>query len=1093
MAAMTSTSRLRLALRDLDAAVGRPSAPTLAGLAAGFGRRLSRSTLSRLRVENSARVPTWQTLETFVKACLLHASATSCAVPGPLDDLLYWRRLHDECSGRRTAEVHNIASGHAGSVVQARDIHGSVHVHPPRRKPAVRSAYLEQVARIAPDELFDRADELSELADWCTGDHDATYMWWQAPAWAGKSALMSWFVLHPPPDVRVVSFFITARLSSQNDKTAFAEVVLEQLAETLEQPLPELLTDATRDAHLLGLLAEAATFCRERDQRLVLVVDGLDEDRGVTVGADAHSIAALLPAPLAGGMRVVVTGRPDPPIPEDVADRHPLRDKNIVRLLSRSEHAEVVRVDAQRELIHLLRGTPAERDLLGLVAAAGGGLSSQDLADLTGWSMWEIEEHLRAVSGRTFTRREVGWGPSTAPPVYLLAHEQLQQDAIRMLGEAQLARYRQRVHEWAGQYRELGWPIRTPEYLLRGYFRLLRETGETARLVDCALDRSRHERMLDLTGGDSAALTEIATTHDVLDGQDRPDLLSMVRLAIYRAELNDRNYFIPTGLPEAWARLGHYSRAEALAWSLPDPEQQTRALTAVARTAAAAGDTERASRILSTITTPPVQGDLAATTRSVNRTEQYLPKGRYASHVLKRHLKPTVEQVRVAIADGKLAHAEALAARIPTGVQRWRAVRELVRAVSRLGDISKAEQLARTIASPRWQAKALTDLVVLIADTGDVRRAENLAAEAERSARIGHPLARQPEVVIEVVRALAVAGDPARAEKLARTITDTRWQGRALAELACSMPSGAETVAATITDSFWRARATVSIFQAAAAAGDTARAARLFAAAKSAAGAVAGSREQAEVWAGLAVGMAVLGEFDGAESLARAIDNEGWREQALTDLVAVLARAGHLDRAAALVEAVTNDDRRAQALIAVATATARAGEISMAEAVAGRIADPRWRTRALTELAAAGGVHAARFAAEAEAASTGITFTAQKAMAAAEVVAAHAAAGDIARAEAVARGIAVPRWRVRALSRLASIVDADRARELAQTIGDPDAQARALAALAARSTGPAASRLIAAVLRMHMWTATLDPLARVSPEVVRAIGDDFLG
>src|SRR3712207_8531738 len=41
--------------------------------------------------------------------------------------------------------------------------------------------------------------------------------------------------------------------------------------------------------------SEAAHACRERGEHFVLVVDGLDEDRGVTSGPDAHSIAALLP------------------------------------------------------------------------------------------------------------------------------------------------------------------------------------------------------------------------------------------------------------------------------------------------------------------------------------------------------------------------------------------------------------------------------------------------------------------------------------------------------------------------------------------------------------------------------------------------------------------------------------------------------------------------------------------------------------------------------------------------------------------------------------------------------------------------------
>ena len=63
----------------------------------------------------------------------------------------------------------------------------------------------------------------AELAARCTGDHDRTYVWWQAEAWAGKTALMATFVLNPPPGVRVVSFFITARYAGQSDRRTFLE------------------------------------------------------------------------------------------------------------------------------------------------------------------------------------------------------------------------------------------------------------------------------------------------------------------------------------------------------------------------------------------------------------------------------------------------------------------------------------------------------------------------------------------------------------------------------------------------------------------------------------------------------------------------------------------------------------------------------------------------------------------------------------------------------------------------------------------------------------------------------------------------------
>ena len=119
---------------------------------------------------------------------------------------------------------------------------------------------------------------------------------------------MAWFVLHPPAGVRVVSFFVTARFAGQSDRTAFLEVMLEQLAEVAGQPMPDVLTESNQQAWFGQLLHDAAAACEENEQRLVLLVDGLDEDRGVTSSPDAHSIAALLPAAPPAGVRVIVAG-----------------------------------------------------------------------------------------------------------------------------------------------------------------------------------------------------------------------------------------------------------------------------------------------------------------------------------------------------------------------------------------------------------------------------------------------------------------------------------------------------------------------------------------------------------------------------------------------------------------------------------------------------------------------------------------------------------------------------------------------------------------------------------------------------------------
>ena len=67
-----------------------------------------------------------------------------------------------------------------------------------------RSAYLEQVRRIAPPDppgLLGRDAELAELAGSASTPDGAPYTWWRAGPWAGKSALLSTFVLRPPAEV----------------------------------------------------------------------------------------------------------------------------------------------------------------------------------------------------------------------------------------------------------------------------------------------------------------------------------------------------------------------------------------------------------------------------------------------------------------------------------------------------------------------------------------------------------------------------------------------------------------------------------------------------------------------------------------------------------------------------------------------------------------------------------------------------------------------------------------------------------------------------------------------------------------------------
>ena len=352
------------------------------------------------------------------------------------------------------------------------------------------AAYMRQVEQFAPPELRDRDEELAELGRFCLDPGAGPYAWWQAEPWAGKTALLSSFVLCPPADVaaqaRIVSFFISG-VAGQDTVEVFTEVLLGQLAAMLGWLLPTDESEAMREVRLLDLMSQAAARCRDAGKRLVLVVDGLDEDRRAPAGQDARSIARLLPGNPPAGMRVIVAGRPDPPVPGDVPDWHPLRKPEIIRTLFASSHAgDIARLSKEELLRILVGGSKAERDIVGLLTAARGGLTVRDLAHLTGVPPADAETILHGVAGRTFTSRPSLFGRSDRAEIFRLGHEELRVQAESHIGK-DLAGYRDLLHAWADAYRDRRWPADTPEYLLSDYYQLLADPADAdlPRMICC--------------------------------------------------------------------------------------------------------------------------------------------------------------------------------------------------------------------------------------------------------------------------------------------------------------------------------------------------------------------------------------------------------------------------------------------------------------------------------------------------------------------------------------------------------------------------------------------------------------------------------
>lgn len=469
-----------------------------------------------------------------------------------------------------TGEAHAVdgALANSGVLKVAGDL-----VMGQRRSAAPRSGYLHEVAQLAAAQFEGRAAELAAMAAFSTapagvqrdqgGDACPAYWRWLAPAWSGKTALMAQFALHPPQGVDVLAFFITARAAGRSDRTAFLAALQGQLREYL----CDADVDCASQGQFLDALERAADRATAEGRQLVLVVDGLDEDTGVESASSGYSIAALLPRVPPPGLRIVVAGRPNPPVPSDVLENHPLHSARINHLLAPSPEAQALRKAAERDLHALLTGGGPGREVACLIAAANGGLSAQDLADLMGEvSAWEVEEVLGGSLGRSFQHRPALWPAPGDQPAHLFffAHEELQQGAVRRISRAALERYRARVHAFIDAWHEACWPPDTPEYALVGYPQMLRNLADTTRLTALATDAVRHERLWETTGSDTEALAEIADAIRLHRAATDPDLQACVRLAHRRDEIRGYVASIPDDVIETWAIVGHVRRALTL-------------------------------------------------------------------------------------------------------------------------------------------------------------------------------------------------------------------------------------------------------------------------------------------------------------------------------------------------------------------------------------------------------------------------------------------------------------------------------------------------------------------------------------------------
>lgn len=342
--------------------------------------------------------------------------------------------------------------------------------------------YADSVKSLAPSHLVGREAEVWRIWDFVSRSTSTQYLVILAGPWAGKTALMASLALNPPVEVLPVFFFVLGREESSRSREGFLRQTIPQLALICDRTSVPAFSTSTEASNLFrSLLREAGLNAKARNRHLVLLVDGLDEDLALRDPQEGRgSIAGLLPPLPPEGVKVVTAMRPNPPLPNDVPTSHPLRSGTETLELSSSPMAEFARVAAIADLRDLLASSLG-LSCSALIAASGGALSAEDLAELSGETRRDVSDTLEKRSARTFTPTSY---PGENYDAFRIGHDKLDRLLVQMVGtrgpdpddcsEGEWADFRRttlmawhlRIVEWALEWSGRGWGGRTPGYLL---------------------------------------------------------------------------------------------------------------------------------------------------------------------------------------------------------------------------------------------------------------------------------------------------------------------------------------------------------------------------------------------------------------------------------------------------------------------------------------------------------------------------------------------------------------------------------------------------------------------------------------------------
>ncbi|MCX4685201.1 hypothetical protein OG401_12910 [Kitasatospora purpeofusca] len=414
-------------------------------------------------------------------------------------------------------------------------------------------------------------------------DSESGYLVLEAPPWSGKTALLSTLVVTSTlPKTDRVAYFVRQAAGSEKGRV-FLDSMVRVLGAHAGKPR------ATKDvATLLTLYEAAAARSVARGRRLLLVIDGLDEDAGDPMG----SIASLLPPRVSPGLTVLVSRRRNPPLPHDVPADHPLRHARRVADFRPLPEARVLRDRVRSDFDALLSDNSSWGcEVVGFLAVAGGGLTETALMQLIGTGEhrdlplpFHLTKLLHSVAARGLCLEDVD------PDEFVLAHTDLYREALVGLGPTMCAALLQRLHAWADGYREEGWPATTPGFLLHRYLDTLSAPEHLGRRAAFTLDHRRLLRLADRGRTDLG----LASVDRVAQATRTPAVLAFA--AASRSLLAPRGRPVPHEVLRALCMVGDGERARSLALGVADPASKAVRLAEVVRALSAGGTPDTAEQ-----------------------------------------------------------------------------------------------------------------------------------------------------------------------------------------------------------------------------------------------------------------------------------------------------------------------------------------------------------------------------------------------------------------------------------------------------------------------------------------------------------------